>query len=134
VFANIYLNELDRFVKHRLKVQSYLRYGDDFVLFGASREIMEAHCTAVTSFLSDTLRLTLHAHNNVIFPCERGLFFLGCRIFAGRKYLKEQVWHRVLQRADLHNVSSYHGLVRAQDDEKILKHFDWHTLELLDSF
>jgi len=93
---------------------------------------MEAHRTAVTSFLSETLCLTLHARNDVIFPCECGLLFLVCRIFPDRKYLKKQVWHRVLDPADLHNVSSYYGLLRAQDDAKILKHFDWHTLEFID--
>jgi len=35
IFANIYLNELDRFVKHELKVKHYLRYGDDFILIHA---------------------------------------------------------------------------------------------------
>jgi len=37
-FANIYLNELDYFVKHKLKVKYYIRYVDDFVLLGSSRE------------------------------------------------------------------------------------------------
>jgi hypothetical protein len=44
------------------------------------------------------------------------------------------VWDRVLQRADLHNASSYHGVVGAQDDQKISSHFDWHTLGFLDVF
>ncbi len=33
-FANVYLNELDQFVKHSLKVRAYLHYVDDFVLLG----------------------------------------------------------------------------------------------------
>ncbi len=32
LFANIYLNELDQFVKHNLKVKYYLRYCDDFII------------------------------------------------------------------------------------------------------
>jgi hypothetical protein len=41
-FANVYLNELDQFVKHTLKVQHYLRYVDDFVLLHAERAQLEA--------------------------------------------------------------------------------------------
>ncbi|RTK94678.1 RNA-directed DNA polymerase [Candidatus Saccharibacteria bacterium] len=33
IFANIYLNEFDRYVRHTLKPRGYVRYGDDFVLF-----------------------------------------------------------------------------------------------------
>jgi retron-type reverse transcriptase len=37
-FANVYLNELDKFVKHELKAKFYIRYVDDFVLLNSSRE------------------------------------------------------------------------------------------------
>ena len=33
IFANIYLNEVDQYIKQELKVQQYFRYMDDFVLF-----------------------------------------------------------------------------------------------------
>lgn len=32
IFANIYLNELDRFIKYIVGPQAYLRYGDDFII------------------------------------------------------------------------------------------------------
>ena len=37
-FANIYLNELDYFVKHKLKIKYYIRYMDDFVLLVKDKE------------------------------------------------------------------------------------------------
>jgi len=37
-FANVYLNELDKFVKHKLKVKYYLRYVDDFVILHKSKK------------------------------------------------------------------------------------------------
>ena len=40
-FANVYLNELDQFVKHKLRVKYYLRYVDDFVIFHQSKEESE---------------------------------------------------------------------------------------------
>jgi RNA-directed DNA polymerase len=42
-FANVYLNELDYFVKHRLKAKYYIRYVDDFVILDASKEKLESH-------------------------------------------------------------------------------------------
>ena len=32
-WANVYLNELDQFVKRELRVKAFLRYVDDFLLF-----------------------------------------------------------------------------------------------------
>lgn len=130
IFANIYLNELDRFVKHRLLVKSYLRYGDDFVLFGESRAEMETKRCEVQDFLSQKLRLWLHRRNDVIFPCKRGLRFLGCNVFSTHRRLKRQSWNRVLQRTDMHNASSYYGLVRAHSDQVSSEYFDWHVLGL----
>ena len=39
-FANVYLNELDYFVKHELKVKYYIRYVDDFVILHSSKEYL----------------------------------------------------------------------------------------------
>lgn len=132
MFANIYLNELDRFVKHRLRVRSYLRYGDDFVLFGKNQDEMNGCRSEVRAFLSKELHLKLHARNDVIYPCERGLTFLGCHIFPAHRHLKRQAWSRALQRADLRNISSYSGLVRSHSAQATKKHFAWHVLGLLE--
>ena len=40
-FANVYLNELDQFVKHTLKAQYYIRYVDDFVILSHSKQELE---------------------------------------------------------------------------------------------
>jgi RNA-directed DNA polymerase len=36
-FANVYLNELDYFVKHKLRAKYYIRYVDDFVILNSSK-------------------------------------------------------------------------------------------------
>ena len=41
IFANIYLNELDYFVKHKLKARYYIRYVDDFVILHPSKSLLE---------------------------------------------------------------------------------------------
>jgi len=75
-FANVYLNELDQFVKHVLKAKRYLRYVDDFVLVHESREQLEAWKGDIERFLAERLRLRLK--NEVrLAPLTEGCDFLG---------------------------------------------------------
>jgi len=82
-------------------------------------------------FLDAQLSLTLHARNDVIFPCREGLKFLGCVIYPNKRILKKRVWKRVLKRIASNNIASYSGLVRAHCDKEKMRHFDWHVLNIL---
>lgn len=132
IFSNIYLNEFDRYVKHDLRIKKYLRYGDDFVVFTDTEDTAIQVRALMKTFLYDKLSLTLHARNDVIFSCHKGLKFLGCMIYPHRRRLQKRAWDRVLARTDRHNVSSYSGLVHAHCDAKTAKYFHWNTLEFLD--
>ncbi|MBI4147525.1 hypothetical protein HY494_02635 [Candidatus Woesearchaeota archaeon] len=80
-FANIYLNELDMFVKHHLKAKYYLRYVDDFVIFHKNRETLQDYQEKINIFLKRNLLLELHPQKSRIKPLSRGLDFVGYRIF-----------------------------------------------------
>jgi len=80
-FANVYLNELDQFVKHTLRVEYYVRYVDDFVLFHTSRKVLEEYRLKIDAFLRGKLKLELHPDKSRIIPLERGTEFLGLKIF-----------------------------------------------------
>lgn len=84
------------------------------------------------TFLDEQLSLTLHARNDVIFPCNQGLKFLGCMIYPHKRQLLKRVWSRVLNRTEHKNISSYSGLVRAHSTKETLNHFDWHVLNILE--
>jgi len=58
-FANVYLNELDQFVKHTLKAKYYLRYVDDFIILDPSRGKLVALKQEIEAFLTERLQLTL---------------------------------------------------------------------------
>ena len=75
-FANVYLDALDQFAKHRLKAQRYLRYVDDFVLVHRDRAQLEAWLTEIRAFLRSTLRLELKADIRLR-PLSDGIDFLG---------------------------------------------------------
>jgi len=88
-FANVYLDELDQFVKHKLKVKYYVRYVDDFVILHNSKERLNAYKSAIDCFLKEKLAVQLHPDKTRIFLISQGTAFLGLRIFAYHKLLKK---------------------------------------------
>lgn len=75
-FANVYLNELDQFVKHTLKCRYYIRYVDDFVILGRSVEELLAYKHRIQCFLRDQLRLKLR-DAYYLKSVDQGVDFLG---------------------------------------------------------
>ncbi|UZW62721.1 RNA-directed DNA polymerase [Lysobacter enzymogenes] len=75
-FANVYLDVLDQFVKHELKVKRYIRYVDDFVIVHQDREQLAAWRDQIERFLGAKLRLSLKAEQKIR-PLADGIDFLG---------------------------------------------------------
>jgi Reverse transcriptase (RNA-dependent DNA polymerase) len=75
-FANVYLNPLDHFVKHELRVKGYLRYVDDFLLFGNSRAMLRRQGRQVQEKLAE-LRLEIHPDKYRLTSTDRGVDFAG---------------------------------------------------------
>ncbi|MFH0701638.1 MAG: reverse transcriptase domain-containing protein [Candidatus Woesearchaeota archaeon] len=89
-FANVYLNELDQFVKHELKAKYYLRYVDDFVILHHSKTILEEWKSKIDSFLYNHLALELHPDKSRIIPLENGVDFLGFKVFSHHRLIKRR--------------------------------------------
>jgi retron-type reverse transcriptase len=96
-FANIYLNELDQFVKHTLKAKYYLRYVDDFIILHRSKETLHEYELRIKAFLN-TLKLDLHPHKCKIIPLGRGITFLGFRIFYHYKLVRQRNVRKIRNR------------------------------------
>ena len=88
LFANIYLNELDHFVKHELGAKYYMRYMDDFIVLGKISEELEQMEYEISVFLK-TLKIQLHPEKSKIFPLHNGVSFLGYRTFYNYMLLKK---------------------------------------------
>jgi retron-type reverse transcriptase len=86
-FANVYLDPLDRFVKEILHVRGYVRYCDDFVLFGNSPRELLAWRERLRGRL-DRLRLELHPAKQHIWRSRDGIDFLGYRVFPFHRRLR----------------------------------------------
>jgi retron-type reverse transcriptase len=80
-FANIYLNELDYFVKHKLKAKYYLRYVDDFVILHRNKKRLECFKKKIQDFLKTELKIELHPDKTKVLALRNGIIFLGYRIF-----------------------------------------------------
>lgn len=113
-FANLYLNELDRFVKHRLNARFYIRYVDDFVLLDQSRERLGDHKARISEFL-ETLKLELHSEKSKIRPLSKGTKFLGFRIFHHHKLLMKSNMRKMNRRLESFREEYANGII-SQDD------------------
>lgn len=88
-FANIYLNELDQFVKHKLRAKHYIRYVDDFVILHNDRKKLEKWKSEIDIFLREKLALELHPGKSQIIRLNDGIKFLGFRVFFYFKLLRK---------------------------------------------
>jgi RNA-directed DNA polymerase len=80
-FANVYLNELDQFVKNELKAKYYIRYVDDFVILHTSKRQLGIWKEQIEYFLNEKLKLELHKDKSCIIPISNGIDFVGFRNF-----------------------------------------------------
>ncbi len=117
-FANIYLNELDQFVKHQLKVNYYLRYVDDFVIIHRDKTQLEKYKLEINTFLLEKLKITLHPEKSKIIPLSRGIPLLGFRVFYYHKQLRKGAVRRITARLNEWKVLSDLGLM---EQEKALE-------------
>jgi len=76
-FANVYMNELDQFVKHSLKARYYIRYVDDLVLLSDNKDTLVKWRQDIETFLAEKLLLRLHPNRRKLQPISNGIDFLG---------------------------------------------------------
>jgi len=130
VLSNVYLNELDRYVKIDLKTAGYARYGDDFIVTATSFDIAVEKRVKISAFLSDKLKLSLNARSDKIIKINRGIPILGQQIFRKGKRLNRRNITRINRRLQMNNIASYAGLIADSDKQK--KRFTYAVLELIE--
>jgi retron-type reverse transcriptase len=85
-WANVYLNPFDHFVKRELRCAAYMRYVDDFLLFGNDKRALWSWKQAIEKRLQ-RFRLTIHSKAHPRSTSE-GIPFLGFTIYPDRRRLK----------------------------------------------
>lgn len=116
LLVNIYMNQFDQFMKHRLKVRYYIRYADDFVILNEDKDYLLELTAKIADFLEESLKLNLHPNKVFIKTFASGVDFLGWIHFPCHRVLRTSTRRRVtkaLQESENLNVlSSYVGLLK----------------------
>ena len=123
-FANLYLNELDQYVKHILKCRYYVRYCDDFLILDESPERLEKLKEHIREFVADRLNLSLNDKYNRIVPVSNGIDFLGYIIRHDYMLVRQRVVNNLrvrLEEAKKRLVSETGGMQVYQYDYKLLE-------------
>ena len=119
IFANIYLNEVDQFVKHKLKLKYYFRYMDDTIII--TRTKVEAqHCLEqITKFLRENLQLELN-NKTQIFKSTQGVNFCGYKINEYRMKLREKGKKKLKKKVKVLTLKIKNGDMTSKDAKKYL--------------
>src|SRR3989339_266697 len=125
LFANVYMNVFDQFVKHKLKVKYYIRYADDFVFLFEERRMLNKILIEIKNFLHNQLKLFLHKDKLFINTFSSGMDFLGWVHFFDyrtlRKNTKKRMFNRIQQNPKNECLQSYLGLLKHGDTFKVKK-------------
>ena len=89
IFANIYLNDFDHYIKENLRCRYYIRYVDDFVVFDNSKRRLNHVKDKIQEFLK-AYNLELHREKSHIRRTDEGIKFLGYRIFSEYRLVNKE--------------------------------------------
>ena len=87
IYALIYLNPLDHFVKRVLKIKHYVRYVDDFILLGVTRDECLKYRKQIVEFIKENLELELS--KSTIQKIKRGINFVGYRTWKTKRFIRK---------------------------------------------
>ncbi|MBI5096680.1 MAG: DUF1566 domain-containing protein [Nitrospirae bacterium] len=127
-FANIYLNELDQYVKHLLKCKYYARYCDDFLILDESPEKLRDIKERIRGFVAERLNLSLNDKYDRIVPVSNGIDFLGYVIRPDYMLVRRRVVNNLRGRLEWFKKR----LVSETEGIQIIR-YDYKTLEQLRS-
>ena len=118
-FANIYLDALDKHVKHRVRARYYVRYVDDFVILHDSPQWLNGAMASITEFLPARLGARLNPKKTILQPVARGVDFVGHVIKPWSTRARRRTVNQAVQRVSTApvedvraTINSYFGLLR----------------------
>ena len=134
MFANIYMNEVDQYAKHKLKLRYYIRYMDDIVIIHHDKQYLSHIKEEIESFLNDELHLQLN-NKTCIRPTFTGIDFVGFRIWSTHKKLRKQTVKRMKSRLKYVFAAYKEGEVTRESLERtiasyrgVMQHFNSYGL------
>lgn len=135
LFANVYLNELDQFIKHKLKVKYYVRYCDDFIILNSDKKYLVKLITEIENFIVNRLKLRLHERKLIIRNYRKGVDFLGYVSFPHHTILRTKTKRRIFRNIRYKLFCYKHGAISKESFEQtmqsyfgVLKHCNGYNL------
>ncbi|MEI8249078.1 MAG: reverse transcriptase/maturase family protein [Candidatus Taylorbacteria bacterium] len=124
LLVNVYMNEFDQFVKHKLRMKYYIRYADDFVIFSPDRIQLRLTISLISDFLKSRLMLQLHPKKISIRTVSSGNDYLGWINFPNHRVLRTSAQRRMFRRLQMcgdkpPTVQSYLGLISHGNSKKL---------------
>ncbi|MDD5040854.1 MAG: reverse transcriptase domain-containing protein [Candidatus Peribacteraceae bacterium] len=123
LFANVYLNELDRFIKHTLGIKSYVRYTDDFVIVSHDGGFLRDLLPPIRHFLESQLRLALHPRKVAVRKYRQGIDFLGCVLLPHHRILRTKTKRRMFRKMQERLDCLHRGVTSEQSVEHSLQSY-----------
>lgn len=116
LFANVYMNVFDHFLKHDKKIKYYVRYADDFIILHNDQLFLENLLSEMKIFLGRELQLELHPHKITLKKVSQGIDFLGYVIFPHYMIVRRKTKNRILRHMSLsgkpETLNSYRGFIK----------------------
>ena len=133
-YSNIYLNELDHYCKHKLKLKYYYRYADDILILTQDKHNIHNTIENINIWLKENRNLYLNTSKTIINTCTYGIKFLGSRLFYHYILPSEKILYRckslckrisrIIFNKDLYySLNSYLGLLSVLNTYRIRKRF-----------
>ncbi len=123
LFANIYLNEFDQFIKHNLGIKNYCRYTDDFVVVADNRKYLVDLVPKISNFLSAKLQLCLHPQKVSIRKFHQGIDFLGYILLPHYRVLRAKTRQRIFKKLKERTVEYKSRIISGETLEQSLQSY-----------
>jgi RNA-directed DNA polymerase len=120
LFANIYLNKFDHFIKRDLGIKYYGRYVDDFFLIHQDKDYLKKTMIIIIEYLKKNLNLSLHPNKIYLQHCSRGFDFLGVYIKPYRIYIKNKVKSNIKAKINEWELAFNNGELGENERKKII--------------
>jgi RNA-directed DNA polymerase len=123
LLVNVYMNELDHFLKRELKIKYCIRYADDFVILHEDRQYLENLLPQISRYLETELKLSLHPDKVSIHTLASGVDFLGWVHFPHHRIPRTSTRRRIFKNLDRDqkesSLASYQGLLSHGDAHEV---------------
>lgn len=125
-FVNIYLNELDQFIKNELHIKYLTRYMDDFIILLKTKEECKIVKKKIEIFLKENLHLELNDKSR-FYPYKMGVNFCGYRIFTTHKLLRTNSKKKIKRNVKKWNKAFYNKTLNISSTMQSLNSWLGHS-------